>query len=105
MYKRQQEISFSDTRNVILTDAEIKKYALSAGDVIFVRVNGSKENVGKSYYFEGKPFPVAYCDHLIRCTPTIVLCGKLLSMFKMCIRDRGRFVNGFFDRATQEMLC
>jgi len=78
------EISFSDTRNVILTDAEIKKYALSAGDVIFVRVNGSKENVGKSYYFEGKPFPVAYCDHLIRCTPTIVLCGKLLSMFMRC---------------------
>ena len=78
------EIFFSDTRNVILTDAEIKKYALSAGDVIFVRVNGSKENVGKSYYFEGKPFPVAYCDHLIRCTPTIVLCGKLLSMFMRC---------------------
>ena len=78
------KISFSDMRNVILTDSEIQKYALSAGDVIFVRVNGSKENVGKSYYFGGCPFPVAYCDHLIRCTPSTVLCGKLLSMFMRC---------------------
>ena len=80
----ENEISFSDIRNVILTDSEIQKYALSAGDVIFIRVNGSKENVGKSFYFEGRSFPVAYCDHLIRCTSSVALCGKLLSMFMRC---------------------
>lgn len=80
----ENEISFSDIRNVILTDSEIQKYALSAGDVIFIRVNGSKENVGKSFYFEGRSFPVAYCDHLIRCTSSVALCGKLLSMFVRC---------------------
>ncbi len=80
----ETEISFSDTRSVILTENEINKYALSAGDVLFIRVNGSKENVGKSYYFEGGSLPVAYCDHLIRCTPTIVWSGKLLSIFMRC---------------------
>ena len=80
----EREISFSDTRSVILTDDEIRKYALFVGDVLFIRVNGSKENVGKSFYFDNESFPVAYCDHLIRCTPTEVLRGKLLSMFMRC---------------------
>ena len=80
----EREISFSDTRSVILTDDEIRKYALFVGDVLFIRVNGSKENVGKSFYFDNESFPVAYCDHLIRCTPTGVLRGKLLSMFMRC---------------------
>lgn len=80
----ESEISFSDIRNVILTDSEIQKYSLSAGDVVFIRVNGSKENVGKSYYFEGKSFPVAYCDHLIRCTASAAIYGKLLSAFMGC---------------------
>ena len=80
----ESEISFSDTRCVILTDGEIQKYALSVGDVLFIRVNGSKENVGKSFYFDKESFPIAYCDHLIRCTPTGVLRGKLLSMFMRC---------------------
>ena len=80
----EDKISFSDIRNVLLPDKEIQKYILSTGDVILVRVNGSRENVGKSYYFEERTFPVAYCDHLIRCTPVIVLCGKFLSVFMRC---------------------
>lgn len=40
--------------------------------------------MGKSFYFDNESFPVAYCDHLIRCTPTGVLRGKLLSMFMRC---------------------
>ena len=80
----EDDIFYSGTRSVILTDEEIAKYSLSDGDILFIRVNGSKENVGKSYFFEGQPFPVAYCDHLIRCTPSTVLHGKLLSMFMRC---------------------
>lgn len=80
----EDDIFYSGTRSVILTDEEIAKYSLSDGDILFIRVNGSKENVGKSYFFEGQPFPVAYCDHLIRCTPSTVLRGKLLSMFMRC---------------------
>ena len=80
----ENEISFSNTRSVILTDGEIQKYALSVGDVLFIRVNGSKENVGKSFYFDNESFPIAYCDHLIRCTPTGMLQGRLLSMFMRC---------------------
>ena len=80
----EDDIFYSGTRSVILTDEEIAKYSLSDGDILFIRVNGSKENVGKSYFFEGQSFPVAYCDHLIRCTPSTVLRGKLLSMFMRC---------------------
>ena len=80
----ENEISFSNTRSVILTDGEIQKYALSVGDVLFIRVNGSKENVGKSFYFDNESFPITYCDHLIRCTPTGMLQGRLLSMFMRC---------------------
>ena len=80
----ETEISFTNTRQVVLTDGEIQKYALSVGDVLFVRVNGSKENVGKSYCYDNESFPIAYCDHLIRCTPTGALCGKLLSIFMRC---------------------
>lgn len=52
----ENEILFSDTRSVSLTDGDICKYSLSTGDVLFIRVNGSKENVGKSYYLKVKIF-------------------------------------------------
>ena len=58
-------INLASPRMILLSDREIAQYKLDKGDLLFVRVNGSKPNVGKSYVFENDG-TVAYCDHLMR---------------------------------------
>jgi type I restriction enzyme S subunit len=48
----EENISFVSTRTINLSEKEINQYRLENGDLLFVRVNGSKSNVGKSYIFE-----------------------------------------------------
>ena len=60
------EIDYSDTNRIQLTDDEIEKYRLHNGDLLFVRVNGSRDLVGKCAIFEEKDEAIAYNDHIIR---------------------------------------
>ena len=61
----EENISLLSTRKINLSEKEITQYKLEIGDLLFIRVNGSKPNVGKPYvYSESKT--VAYCDHLMR---------------------------------------
>lgn len=59
------EISEESPRKIKLTDKEIEKYKLSNGDLICIRVNGSKDLVGRMILFNGKQ-NWAFCDHFIR---------------------------------------
>ncbi len=97
-------ISYSNSRSVILSEDEVQKYALSTGDILFIRVNGNKENVGRSYYFRAKPFQVAYCDHLIRCTPLPVLDGRLLAEFMRCTYVRELIQERMVSAAGQNTI-
>lgn len=59
-------IIYDNCRLINLKAAEVEKYSLHFNDLLFVRVNGSKLNVGKCYCFQGHSEPTAYCDHVIR---------------------------------------
>lgn len=55
----------TDLREIILDEKEMQTYTLHKDDVIMIRVNGSKDNVGKQLYIaENNGW--SFCDHLIR---------------------------------------
>lgn len=55
----------SDLREILLDEKEQEAYSLLENDVIMIRVNGSKDNVGRQLLVpEVKKW--AFCDHIIR---------------------------------------
>lgn len=62
---KENRISTDDNRTIKLTETEIKKYQLKENDIIMIRVNGSKEYVGRQTLFNME-CACAYCDHIIR---------------------------------------
>ncbi len=62
---REGEIDESSPREIRLSDEEIKKYVLQVGDLLCVRVNGSRSITGRLVYFRSRKV-WAYCDHFIR---------------------------------------
>jgi type I restriction enzyme S subunit len=61
-------IDESAPRAIRLTDKERAKYQLCRGDLLCIRVNGSKSLVGRVVPFTSLR-PWAYCDHFIRLRP------------------------------------
>ncbi|MDC7739549.1 restriction endonuclease subunit S [Bacillus sp. FF-1] len=61
------KIVTNDLREILLTEKETEKYKLKMNDLMFIRVNGSFDLVGKAIVFD-IPLDAAYCDHLIRAT-------------------------------------
>lgn len=59
-------IDLNQPRRVQMSDSEVREYALQRGDVLFVRVNGSRDIVGRCIVFEGASEAVVFNDHLIR---------------------------------------
>ena len=55
----------TDLREIVLDEKEQKSYELHSDDVLMVRVNGSKDNVGKQYQVTNQK-RWAFCDHIIR---------------------------------------
>lgn len=55
-----------ELNRVELDEDEKKRYKLLAGDILFVRVNGNPDYVGRSAIFNGYQEPVFHNDHLIR---------------------------------------
>lgn len=60
------QLDYSEINRIQLTDKELEAYQLSDGDFLFVRVNGSKNLVGKCAIYHDTSEPVAYNDHIIR---------------------------------------
>ena len=71
------EIDWSD---LVYTDDEedIKKYSLSAGDVLFNRTNGSADLVGKTSIYRGE-YPAIYAGYLIKLDYGKELVGEYLN--------------------------
>lgn len=55
-----------ELNRVELDEDEKKRYELLVGDLLFVRVNGNPDYVGRSAVFNGYQEPVFHNDHLIR---------------------------------------
>ncbi len=58
-------ISTEDMRTILLDTKEQENYGLKKNDVLMIRVNGSKENVGKQFLLTTDN-QWAFCDHIIR---------------------------------------
>lgn len=54
-----------DLREIVLDEKEQKSYKLNVGDVVMIRVNGSKDNVAKQILVTEDNL-WAFCDHIIR---------------------------------------
>ncbi len=65
-------IDESDPREIRLTAKELAKYSLQHGDLVCIRVNGSKALVGRVIQFRANRV-WAYCDHFIRLRPNQAL--------------------------------
>lgn len=59
-------IDYTKVNRIILTDNEKKRYLLNNEDVLFARVNGNPENVGRCACFETINEEVFFNDHIIR---------------------------------------
>ena len=69
------QISYEEINRISLSEKEIETYALNDGDFLFVRVNGSKNLVGKCAIYQALSETVAYNDHIIRVRLNL-LCDK-----------------------------
>ncbi len=59
------QISLSDTRQLIIDRAVAAKYKLLKDDLLIIRVNGSADIVGK-FILSDLSYDAIYCDHFIR---------------------------------------
>ncbi|WP_294521649.1 restriction endonuclease subunit S [uncultured Anaerovibrio sp.] len=75
-----EHIITSDLRLIVLDDVEQVKYTLQDGDVLMIRVNGSRDNVGRQIYVS-MPDKWAYCDHLIRIKYKENVSAKFMCLF------------------------
>jgi type I restriction enzyme S subunit len=63
----KKNVIFFDELNRITLDAkEREKYNVDQGDLLFIRVNGNKEYVGRCAVFKGYKEPVYFNDHIMR---------------------------------------
>lgn len=63
-------IDYSETNRIEMTEKEMSTYALHENDMLFVRVNGSRNLVGKCAIYHETQETVAYNDHIIRTRTT-----------------------------------
>ena len=69
---RLQDVHYEGIRfeknlnRITLDDSERDRYLLQIGDILFIRVNGNPDYVGRSAVFNGYSEPVYHNDHLIR---------------------------------------
>ena len=97
-------ISSSSPRAILLLEAEIKKYLLRKGDLVCIRVNGSRDLVGKLIPFEGTEH-WAYCDHFIRFRPIQgIVNTKFLSHVFNCDFVRDHFERTMVSTAGQHTV-
>ena len=74
-------IDFSNPQRINLSESEKSKYELKDGDILFVRVNGSKQLVGKSAVFHSTTEPIYFNDHVIRISVSDVISPDFLQLY------------------------
>ena len=59
-------IDTADLKYLAASPAEIERHSLQRGDLLFVRTNGVRENVGRCAVYLGSPEPSLFASYLIR---------------------------------------
>jgi restriction endonuclease S subunit len=77
---RPNWIDFSDLNRISLNASEAGRFEVLPGDVLFIRVNGNPDYVGRCATFSGYSEPVFFNDHIMRLkTNEEMVDGKFLS--------------------------
>lgn len=92
-----------DLREILLDEKEQKNYSLKDNDVLMIRVNGSKDNVGKQFLFYGK-LKWAFCDHIIRITYKTNLSPKYMVYFSKTNAYRRYIEDNMVSSAGQNTI-
>lgn len=59
----RNKVDTDNVRTILLKEKEIENHLVQKNDLIFIRVNGSRDKVGSAYQFTLDK-PMSYCDHL-----------------------------------------
>jgi type I restriction enzyme S subunit len=78
---RAGAIDFSEPNRITLNEKERTKYQVSHGELLFIRVNGNPDYVGRCALFEGYSEQVFFNDHVMRVRLKAGLNGGYLSHF------------------------
>lgn len=96
-------IASEGLREVRLSAAEREKYQLRTGDLLAVRVNGSREIAGRVVAYKG-PLDHAYCDHFIRVRPGPQLDADFLAYALRSHAIREQVNRGLVSSAGQHTI-
>ena len=80
---KNNEINLSNARTISLNDKEQENYLLKINNLLMIRVNGSKDNVGKQLLIKSSD-KLAFCDHLIRIQYIDEIFPKYMLYFSQC---------------------
>jgi type I restriction enzyme S subunit len=94
-------IDLSNPRRGLLSDKEFETYSLHAGDLLFVRVNGSADIVGRSIMVEPDHHKLVFNDHLIRVRLSKNLLPNFLRVYCDAPIARQHFVDSASTSAGQ----
>lgn len=59
-------ITFEDLSRIALNSKERGRFSVKGGDLLFIRVNGNPDYVGRNAVFKGYSEPVFFNDHIMR---------------------------------------
>lgn len=84
---KNSERVVGNERTIRLVDKELLKYGLSEGDLLVIRVNGSRDLAGKFIAYEKATNNTeAYCDHFIRLRLDV---ERILPNFALFVANSG----------------
>jgi type I restriction enzyme S subunit len=63
---RAGSLRLNDPNRIALDDGEKQRFQVSTDDLLFIRVNGNRDYVGRCAVFTGHSEPVFHNDHIIR---------------------------------------
>ena len=88
----EDDFDVSDLRTIKLTSKEKNNYSLAKNDVVMIRVNGSKTNVGRQLLVKNNK-GWSFCDHIIRiqfetfCMPNYMVYFSHTKEYKDYVQD------------------
>ncbi len=63
---KENNIDYSELNRIYLTEKEKEKYSVNINDLLFIRVNGNPEYVGRCSIYQGFKESVYFNDHIMR---------------------------------------
>jgi len=94
-------IDLSNARRGFMSEVEVNTYRVKCGDLLFVRVNGSPDYIGKCIPVESDDDIVCFNDHLIRVRVKAELLPAYLSLICRAPAARTHFIESASTSAGQ----